>query len=100
MQRESRRDRAAVIDAARQIGVGDRRQIEAARDAIGRFALIVGMAGDEFDLGASIGGKFDFQREAGGGIEAPELAFVIGLAPTPRANAGWMSERALADEAR
>src|ERR1700722_3740021 len=100
MQRESRLDRAAVIDAARQIGIGDRRQIEAAGDAIGRFALIVGMAGDELDLGNSIGGEFDLQRETGGRIEAPQLAFIVRLAPAPRANAGRVGERALADEAR
>ena len=33
------------------------------------------------------------------GIEGPELAFVVELAPTPPLATGWLHQRAFADEA-
>ena len=99
-QRECRLDRAAYGGRAaphRPRAIGGRSSRRAMRSAAAR--LIVGAAGDELDFRDAVRAKLDVQRQTGRRIERPQLAFVIGLAPSPGSQSGRAGERALADEA-
>ena len=69
-------------------------------DEFGRPYRVVGAADDEFRLGRAVSGELDFESEAGGGIEGPQLAFVVRLSRAPRLAAGRLGERAFAEETR
>ena len=84
-QRRRRLDRARLVESLLEVDLGDRRQAETLGDEFGRPHRVVGAADDEFRLGRAVSGELDFEREAGGGIEGPQLAFVIRLSRAPRA---------------
>src|ERR1700733_11548948 len=85
MQRVGRLHRARFVKAFLQAPLWKRGEAEARCD---QFALRR-LARSERRL----------KREARSGIEGPEFAFIVELAPPPPLAAGWLDQRAVADKA-
>src|SRR5580704_9453300 len=99
MQSMRRLDGARFVEALLQLRLWKRREAEARCDQFARPDGVVGAADDELCLRGLVGSEHRLKRETRGGVEGPELAFVIELAPAPPLTAGWLHQRAFADKA-
>ena len=99
-ERVRRLDGAGLVDAPLQVEFGHGRQVEPAGDEFGRPDSVVGAAHDELCLDRAVRRHNHVDGEARRGIEGPELAFVVELAPAPGFAAGRLHERTFAEEAR
>src|SRR5580700_4493962 len=99
MQSMRRLDGARFVKAFLQLRLWKTREAKARCNQFARPDGVVGAADDELCLRGLAGSEHRLKRETRSGIEGPEFAFVIELAPVPPLAAGWLHQRAFADEA-
>src|ERR1700733_12988710 len=99
MQSVRRFDGARFIEALLQLRLWKKREAQARCNQFARPDGIVGAADDELCLYRLAGSEHRLERETRSGVEGPELAFVVELAPPPPLAAGGLDQRPFADKA-
>src|ERR1700722_2704763 len=99
MQSVRRFDGARFVKAFLQLRLWKAREAKARCNQFARPDGVVGAAGDELCLRGLAGSEHHLKGETRSGVEGPELAFVIELAPAPPLAAGWLHQRTFADKA-
>ena len=83
-------ERAGLVEPRMQLGFRDRRLADPPGDELARPQGVIGPADDELGLGEAGAIERQFQGEARGRVERPELAFIVELPPTPALAAGGL----------
>ena len=99
-QRWRRLEGARLVQARPQRRFRERRQAETPHDQLRRPDRVIGAPDDELRFGVALSRQLDFEREARGGIEAPELALVVEFSRAEGLAARRTGERSLAQETR
>ena len=95
----TRARRSGFDRSARKVGLA-RAEVEPPAISSARRELIVGAPGMNSISATPLAASSISEREAGGRIEGPELAFIVGLRHRPGRISGRVGERPLAEKAR